>query len=509
MDWLELEHEIDALPGDLLADHTDPLIDTLWMAEDLTSSALWDKGDISTTLESAAPSLPHETSNQSLTGNTRATSSSSNFSITSEIAHNSIPAPPSENYGSAAEQKKRNAAASRKLREKRKAERDTLQLRVSAIEDENELLLRRIALLQNEVQSLRSGHGASLVKENALLKAEIKRHKVFMQRMVRAVQEHDSKKDESFLRIYYSSLRSTISRTLGLLHTSSQDPSWRRQEIPEMDLGDLGPSHIDSIYIQTLPLGVPKDRVMIANVRVDCCRIPMAASQLLLRMNALFTDPKTSSALLRYFKQVDQRERISEEFSSPGLDEVRRAVARDGHELNIFIYAEEGYEVLNYTSASKNEINLCATRPRHAHDKEEHVGEGVTNETPEIVEADMIMVSTISTMLAKAIITETPDSSDSKLSEEVQKYEKDSVDFQESVIVYTDKNSMPDECNLVYLGTLPVNPDLQIFTEFYLEDDGRACLSFRQMIVHYLSTFAMLPDLDLDGWKSALSALTD
>jgi len=515
MEWINLEQEIDALPDDLLADHSEAFEDSRWKVEDSPSDVVEEENEgVTGSLEFIAPSSSsHGETILFQCGGSSTNSSSANSSFDGNMSRAQesqafSPAATIEIVGAAAEQKKRNAAASRKLREKRKAERDALQLRVSAIEGENHLLLKRIALLQNEVQSLRCGHGAGLAKENALLRAEIKRHKVFMQRMVHAVHEHDSQNDEALLRVYYSGIRSTLSRSLGLLHTSSHDPSWRREEIPTMDLGDLGQCPIDCIYIQTLPLGAPKDRIKLANVRVDCNRIPVTKDDLLERVNAFYTDVDTSTAMFKYFKQVDQRDRIWEKYSSPGLDEVCRILAKEGQELKIFTYAEERFEVLNYCSTSKSEINLSATRPRHEYGEEQELEAGVTNEKPEIVEADITMISTISTMLAKAIVPEPTHSSVLKSSKSRKPLPaEEAADFQESITLYNPSDGAPDQCSLIYMGSLPINPELNILTEFYLEDDGQSCLSFRQMLLQYISLLTMAPDSDLDGWKAALISL--
>lgn len=190
-----------------------------------------------------------------------------------------------------------NAAACKRLREKRKHERDSLRCKIQAIEAENGLLQKRVAQLQTEVQTCRVDGEVNLAKENALLRAEIKKHKAFIERVVAATNGHELRTDEERYRLLRSGVDSTMAQLSGLAYTSATGVDWTKAPLFSAILEKQGMSveaqKRVSMRFQTLPLGCTPTSVQRVNVRVQMLNIPLSRQTAVARIKrVLFTLPE-------------------------------------------------------------------------------------------------------------------------------------------------------------------------------------------------------------------------
>ncbi|GBG33569.1 Hypothetical Protein FCC1311_097922 [Hondaea fermentalgiana] len=399
--------------------------------------------------------------------------------------------------------RRRNAASSRKVREKRKAERDALALRVSELQQDNELLLERIAVLQNEVQAQRfKDGGAGLEKENALLRAEIKRHKAFMERIVRVVHDHDTDQDETVQRTYLASVRSSLSRVMGMLYTSAHDPSWKPQPISSLSQAS---ATVSCFYAQTLPLGVPTERAKVLNMRIDVDGVPLSQKRALARAQRMMTDAFTTNAVFRLFQQLQEDEerrqnlRINE-FTSPGLRGVQQALKKQNEELHIFSYADNVFEILVSMSSCTSQLNLSALGPRDASKDTDDAS------PPSILEADVMLTSTLSHMLSAAIL---PSEADLPHSTSTDKKEDNvmAADLLEGIVFFTRDGAPADESSFIFVSTMPINTHMTILPRNTHDKDGTVATTVRQQMTMFCECVAMAPELDVEAWAAMLRTL--
>mmetsp|Transcript_44300 Transcript_44300/g.70821 ORF Transcript_44300/g.70821 Transcript_44300/m.70821 type:complete len:488 (-) Transcript_44300:1865-3328(-) len=159
--------------------------------------------------------------------------------------------------------KEKMAAACRKFRAKRKQMVEELREKNAVLEQDREVYLVRIAELQTEAQALRDCGNISIIKENDLLRAEIRKHKVFIRGLVDAVGNIPSVTDEEKLRILRRGVDSGIGQITGIAYTSAVDPSWKQANPVVVDGQTI------KLRYQYLPLGVSVHEAKRLNVRVD------------------------------------------------------------------------------------------------------------------------------------------------------------------------------------------------------------------------------------------------
>mmetsp|Transcript_16019 Transcript_16019/g.18110 ORF Transcript_16019/g.18110 Transcript_16019/m.18110 type:complete len:526 (+) Transcript_16019:294-1871(+) len=171
--------------------------------------------------------------------------------------------------------KKYIAAASRKTRAKRKMEREQMTLRTLELEEEQGEFMKTIAHLQNQIQALkrcRSSFGhIDLETENKLLRAEVKRHRAFVNQISTIRTSLPKYTREEKLRLARTGIDSAAGQGLGLAYSSVISNSWTRISIPvPEDLSHiLNPDTRIEISYQYLPHGSTRQNAKRVNVRTD------------------------------------------------------------------------------------------------------------------------------------------------------------------------------------------------------------------------------------------------
>jgi len=161
------------------------------------------------------------------------------------------------------ERKIRLALVNRKYRARKRDKVVNLKRKNEELEEDRSLLLERIANLQMEAQMLRGFGTVSLDKENELLRAEIRRHKRFIQDIVQVTNNASGASDADQDRILLSGMSSALGQTLGLLYTSAADPSWKES------CRDFVKGHEVILRTQYLPIGSDYKTASRHSLRLD------------------------------------------------------------------------------------------------------------------------------------------------------------------------------------------------------------------------------------------------
>mmetsp|Transcript_11168 Transcript_11168/g.14552 ORF Transcript_11168/g.14552 Transcript_11168/m.14552 type:complete len:455 (+) Transcript_11168:86-1450(+) len=178
--------------------------------------------------------------------------------------------------------KKYVAAASRKSRAKRKMELQKMQVRAEELELEQEDFMKIIAELQNEIQTLKRsretlGH-SSLENENKLLRAEVKRHKVFIDELSVCLNKHPSFTLEEKIRLASTGVDSAIGQMMGLAANSILD-NWETKLVQfPADIPNHGSTA--ELKYQYLPYGASRNEAKRVNFRLDLHNVPGNAKKM-------------------------------------------------------------------------------------------------------------------------------------------------------------------------------------------------------------------------------------
>jgi len=165
------------------------------------------------------------------------------------------------------------AAASRKTRLKRKMERMHLDKSNKRLECERMQFRKQIADLENEIQTLRKSQEdigrINLKIENSLLRTEVKRHKAYVDRIQKMMNEFPeySYSSEEKAELINKSIDSAINQLVSMCYTSLADTSWERLVyFPKLNF-------LKGIKIvvrcQLLPLGSTPETATRLNLRYD------------------------------------------------------------------------------------------------------------------------------------------------------------------------------------------------------------------------------------------------
>mmetsp|Transcript_403 Transcript_403/g.937 ORF Transcript_403/g.937 Transcript_403/m.937 type:complete len:676 (-) Transcript_403:122-2149(-) len=174
----------------------------------------------------------------------------------------------SEAGSSEATGKNRNAANCRRFREKRKRNVQELREKHEELLADKREFEHRIEELQTEVDLLRHAGGAAvdLRLENELLRLEVKRHRVFVENVVRAGMQNRPAEvsTEEAYRVLRGGVDATAGMMHGLLYTSASDPSWKEAQ----PIGLPNGKHLRLRY-QYLPVGSTPETARRLNLRID------------------------------------------------------------------------------------------------------------------------------------------------------------------------------------------------------------------------------------------------
>jgi len=171
------------------------------------------------------------------------------------------------------------AAASRKTRLKRKLEKQGLISRNEDLEKEQKSFRKTIAELQSEIQNLKhaqcSNGSIDLKTENLLLRAEVKRHKTFLNHIKFLMDDVPEFTTEERLQLANHGIESAIGQVLGMCHTSVVDKSWKELSYDfALEVPNTQKIKVVLRY-QFLPLGSTPENALRVNVRQDISAIPI------------------------------------------------------------------------------------------------------------------------------------------------------------------------------------------------------------------------------------------
>jgi len=212
-------------------------------------------------------------------------------------------------FDSSSKRKKKKAAPRgsnsdycRRYREKKKQMQDQLKWRHEELTTERDIYLRRIAELQAQVEALRHEGSVDLEKENELLRAEVLKHRQFLQSLIDTLKNLPDTKEDEKIRLLQNGIDSMIGQSLGMAHTSL---TWK----------DLKPLIIDQDHViqgkfQYLPLGCQSKDAKRVNIR----------------NTEVFRNVSPAKAMGRFFNFFQSFEAINEYLQRSFPDEVKREV---------------------------------------------------------------------------------------------------------------------------------------------------------------------------------------
>ncbi|GBG33177.1 Hypothetical Protein FCC1311_094012 [Hondaea fermentalgiana] len=223
-----------------------------------------------------------------------------------------------------------NAEASRRSRLKRKADMERLRERNEELEQDRDLFLERIAELQLEVSTLRHAGSIDIARENELLRAEIRKHKMFVSSIVRATREAPQMLLEERVRLLKSGIDSSLAQVIGLVHTSTNWPE--HSFVPETA------RHQMRIQYHFLPEGARREEIKRLGLRLEAYNFELDAQEMGKAMWELNRTQLGSRQLKDYRTKRDGIERGVERFVS---DEFARALEMLDEELDVESYYEK------------------------------------------------------------------------------------------------------------------------------------------------------------------------
>mmetsp|Transcript_9293 Transcript_9293/g.20232 ORF Transcript_9293/g.20232 Transcript_9293/m.20232 type:complete len:391 (-) Transcript_9293:43-1215(-) len=246
-----------------------------------------------------------------------------------------------------------NAAACRRHRAKRKQQAAELKTRNKELEENRDIYAARIADLQTEIQALRAGGAIDIAKENQLLRAEIKRHKRFIQQFVHVAQTMTQNQpppiEESYREISQNT-GSGIAQVVGLAYASTVDPSWKFSQL-------LTGANNATVYYQLLPHGATYNTATRINIRIDFGEFPAPAPIVGLLQWKAVSDPIAVKALDQEKSLLDGARRTTQDILPTTYKEFAQQLD-DQDKIAAFrniIYPVGGGEY-SYTTLSTNKI---------------------------------------------------------------------------------------------------------------------------------------------------------
>mmetsp|Transcript_22042 Transcript_22042/g.43335 ORF Transcript_22042/g.43335 Transcript_22042/m.43335 type:complete len:518 (-) Transcript_22042:440-1993(-) len=226
----------------------------------------------------------------------------------------------------------KNAVKCRRRRAKRKAEREALETRNQELESKRPLYLKRIAELQQEVESLRMSGLINLEKENQLLRVEISKHKAYLTNITNAIEKSSSLVLSERVRMLKNVIDSATSQVVGMIYTSSQ---WTRHYTVQHPSG-----MVMNMCLQFLPRGVPLREVKRMNIRYEILGAPLSDNALHLALTSCWTDPEKMGSFYSALASSDSHELRMEPVISPEIQEATEALVDEqvyflrGQEVN-------------------------------------------------------------------------------------------------------------------------------------------------------------------------------
>mmetsp|Transcript_5834 Transcript_5834/g.6720 ORF Transcript_5834/g.6720 Transcript_5834/m.6720 type:complete len:530 (+) Transcript_5834:127-1716(+) len=185
-------------------------------------------------------------------------------------------------YVYSARERKSRAEACRRSRMKRKMERKNLEERNKFLEEEQTYFKSKVASLQNEIQAIKNsrltGCSFDYKTENMLLRAEVKRHKMFINHINSMMSSIPKFSAEEKLRVTSSAVDSGIGQVLGLCYTSIMDRSWK--SVQYTCKGDFLGGRKLVVRYQYLPFGSTAKTATRLNIRQDNYNLPVTCEKL-------------------------------------------------------------------------------------------------------------------------------------------------------------------------------------------------------------------------------------
>jgi len=252
-----------------------------WFEEVTSGSAdlAEDYFDFQNTIDSrTAPKISISANSTVLTDNIADYSTSSHYfnNNVMESSHQTLETSDTETI-----RKARAAAACRKTRLKRKNEQLELDARNEELLREQEKFRAEIATLQSEIQHLKKYSqygGIDLKTQNLLLRAEVKRHKTFVNHIKCMISNIPQYTSLEKLKLANEGIESTIGQVIGMCYTSVLDRSWQIVEY-KPNVKQMEGVKIVCRY-QFLPEGSTPENATRLNFRTDVYNMPIACDKM-------------------------------------------------------------------------------------------------------------------------------------------------------------------------------------------------------------------------------------
>mmetsp|Transcript_24080 Transcript_24080/g.42521 ORF Transcript_24080/g.42521 Transcript_24080/m.42521 type:complete len:479 (-) Transcript_24080:61-1497(-) len=261
----------------------------------------------------------------------------------------------------------KNAEHCRRHREKRKREEQKIRDRNQELERERELFLSRIADLETEVACLRGGGQVDFLKENQLLRAEIRKHKDFVKKIVQTTTLASEVTPEEQYRLLRSFLDNGCAQTIGLAYTSAADPSWKRADVLEFNGYKL------RTWTQCLPRNEPIDKAHRLNIRVDVLDFDVPIQDLQPKLWKIFSNPEITNQMYSRGREGTVKRTVTEAKLPEGVARIREQQNQEDirilkMRLNTDGPAADGSdpaegELLLITSHKETQVFPCAYEP--------------------------------------------------------------------------------------------------------------------------------------------------
>lgn len=379
----------------------------------------------------------------------------------------------------------RNAEACRRTRRKRKAHEENLRLRNAELEASREHFLKRIADLQFQVNSLRMTGTIDLRKENELLRAEIRKHKVYISNVIDAVQKEPQVKLEERARLLKRVVDGAICQCIGMAHTSI---NWREMYSLRLDDG----MEVRFLF-ETLPKDVPLAEAKRITLRCEAYAIPAEPQGLNAILSNLWADEKRKERFSQIITPPEGILRRFLTFVCPELDQAKEFLGDERLGVYTFEEAKAGDSptrvVMSCCTATRDLVPdaiLTLGKERNSSGADSSFGELTASAAAAaasgakgnagVVPCCVFAATTCGDELKRAHIEVGPDASlDAKI-------------FNGHVVVPSSDD--PNQCHLVLILSTPIGdfPGLTALGHI-VDEDGLASENFKQYFAAHLNFF--------------------
>mmetsp|Transcript_1329 Transcript_1329/g.2329 ORF Transcript_1329/g.2329 Transcript_1329/m.2329 type:complete len:580 (-) Transcript_1329:373-2112(-) len=216
---------------------------------------------------------------------------------------------------------------------KRKSDRDGLKTRNEELEASRPMYLKRIADLQQEVDSMRMAGSIDLRKENKLLRVEILKHKTYISNLLHRMQSFsaESQKRER-VKLVQNMISAAVAQVVGLTYASTQwDPVWMNEYEHGMEI---------SSAVELLPRLAPLAQKKRFNLRYQILNAPLSATGLHEILTLCWTNPDKLANLYGSF--VGSAGDIGYQLEPVDSPEIKEAMAMlENEQVALFKAAEK------------------------------------------------------------------------------------------------------------------------------------------------------------------------